>query len=287
TDGGGSIRIPASFCGVFGLKPTFGLVPSLPGFGGWKTLSHVGPIARSVRDAALMLDVVAGPDEIDRTSIPRGTSSYLRAVARPRVGLRLGYSPDLGFAAVEAAVAGVVEGALGAFETLGHLVDRVALDLGAARPIFEIVVGAENAGAHRTELENHRALMDEGLVKFIERGLGVSAVEYVAAVARRDELAAALAAHFARYDLLLTPAVAVAPFPVGQAPKDPLDWIPFTYPFNLTGNPAASVPAGRTSDGLPVGLQVVGPRHEDGLVLNLAAQFEEAHPWAHLRPPEP
>jgi len=291
TDGGGSIRIPASFCGVFGLKPTFGLVPVLPGSGGWKTLSHVGPITRTVRDAAVMLDVMAGADEIDRTSTRRDPASYAAQAARPRTGLRLGYSPDLGFARVEPEVARVVEGALGAFEELGHSIERVQLDLGAARPIFEVVVAAENAGAHRACLEEHRALMDEALVKFVERGLTVPAVDYVAATQRRDELAAALAACFGRYDLLLTPTLPVAAFRMGEPPRqiggiavDSLGWIPFTYPFNLTGNPAASVPCGRTAERLPVGLQIVAPRHEDGMVLNLAAQFEEARPWAHLRP---
>src|SRR5437867_6314036 len=109
TDGGGSIRIPASFCGVFGLKPTFGLVPVLPGFGGWKTLSHTGPITRTVRDAALMLDPMAGHDELDRTSIPRDGSGYTAQIERPRQKLCFGYSPDLGFALVDRAVAQCVE----------------------------------------------------------------------------------------------------------------------------------------------------------------------------------
>ena len=271
TDGGGSIRIPASFCGVFGLKPTFGRVPVLPGFGGWRTLSHTGPIARTVRDAALMFDVMAGPHEIDRVSLPESPTSCLSELEHPRKNLRLGYSADLGFATVEHEVAAVVEAVLPVFEEIGHSVEK--------------------AGANGKYLEEHRALMDEGLVKFIEAGLECRAVDYTAATRVRDDLAAKLAAFFADHDLLLTPTVAVAPFPIGQAPREmggvkmePVDWIPFTYAFNLTGNPAASVPCGTTAVGLPVGLQVVGPRHADALVLNLCAQLEEARPWAHHRP---
>ena len=291
TDGGGSIRIPASFCGVFGLKPTFGRVPVLPGFGGWRTLSHTGPIARTVRDAALMFDVMAGPHEIDRVSLPESPTSCLSELEHPRKNLRLGYSADLGFATVEHEVAAVVEAVLPVFEEIGHSVEKTEIALGAAKKSFETIVLVENAGANGKYLEEHRALMDEGLVKFIEAGLECRAVVYTAATRVRDDLAAKLAAFFADHDLLLTPTVAVAPFPIGQAPREmggvkmePVDWIPFTYAFNLTGNPAASVPCGTTAVGLPVGLQVVGPRHADALVLNLCAQLEEARPWAHHRP---
>jgi len=291
TDGGGSIRIPASFCGVFGLKPTFGRVPVLPGFGGWRTLSHTGPIARTVRDAALMFDVMAGPHEIDRVSLPESPTSCLSELEHPRKNLRLGYSADLGFAMVEHEVAAVVEAVLPVFEEIGHRVEKTEIALDAAKKSFETIVLVENAGANGKYLEEHRALMDEGLVKFIEAGLGYRAVDYTAATRVRDDLAAKLAAFFADHDLLLTPTVAVAPFPIGQAPREmggvkmePVDWIPFTYAFNLTGNPAASVPCGTTAVGLPVGLQVVGPRHADALVLNLCAQLEEARPWAHHRP---
>jgi len=167
TDGGGSIRIPASFCGVFGLKPTFGRVPVLPGFGGWRTLSHTGPIARTVRDAALMFDVMAGPHEIDRVSLPESPTSCLSELEHPRKNLRLGYSADLGFATVEHEVAAVVEAVLPVFEEIGHSVEKTEIALGAAKKSFETIVLVENAGANGKYLEEHRALMDEGLVKFI------------------------------------------------------------------------------------------------------------------------
>jgi len=244
-----------------------------------------------VRDAALMFDVMAGPHEIDRVSLPESPTSCLSELEHPRKNLRLGYSANLGFAIVEHEVAAVVEAVLPVFEEIGHSVEKTEIALGAAKKSFETIVLVENAGANGKYLEEHRALMDEGLVKFIEAGLECRAVDYTAATRVRDDLAAKLAAFFADHDLLLTPTVAVAPFPIGQAPREmggvkmePVDWIPFTYAFNLTGNPAASVPCGTTAVGLPVGLQVVGPRHADALVLNLCAQLEEARPWAHHRP---
>lgn len=291
TDGGGSIRIPASFCGVFGFKPTFGRVPTLPAIGGWRTLSHIGPIARTVRDAAVTLDVIAGFHETDRMSAPGTGTTYESEVLRFRKGLRLGFSADLGFAQVDPEVASVAERTIGLISGMGHSIEKTEVYLRAAQQIFETISAAENAAAHCHDMKQHRDLMDEGLVKFIERGVEISALDYIIATRRRDDLAASLANYFSAHDLLLTPTVAVPPFPVGEPPRDidgtpigPTGWIPFTYPFNLTGNPAASIPCGHTSMGLPVGLQVIGPRHADGLVLNFCAQFEAAFPWTGRRP---
>jgi aspartyl-tRNA(Asn)/glutamyl-tRNA(Gln) amidotransferase subunit A len=175
---------------------------------------------------------------------------------------------------------------------MGHKAENVDVDLSPSREVFETIVLAENTGAHHEELESSRELMDKGLVKFIENGTRITASQYFAALARRDELAAHLSDFFSDHHLLLTPTVAVAPFPIENPPReiagtsiDALGWIPFTYPFNLTGNPAASLPCGVTSEGLPVGLQIVGPRYADELVLNFCAQFEAARPWAQNRPP--
>jgi aspartyl-tRNA(Asn)/glutamyl-tRNA(Gln) amidotransferase subunit A len=239
-----------------------------------------------------MLDVMAGPHELDRTSIPRDSSGFLAQLDPYKRRLRLGYSAALGFARVEDEVKSIVESTLPEFERMGHAVEEARIDLSLARAAFMTIVLAENAGAYGRYLDKHSAVMDEGLVKFIEAGLGISAIDYQAAARSRDKLAAQLAMLFTECDLLLTPTVAVAPFPIGEAPRviagkpaEPIDWIPFTYPFNLTGNPAASLPCGQTAAGLPVGLQIVGPRHSDGLVLNLCAQFETARPWSHRKPP--
>jgi Asp-tRNA(Asn)/Glu-tRNA(Gln) amidotransferase A subunit family amidase len=294
TDGGRSIRVPPSYCGVFGLKPTFGLVPQRPGTGPWRSLAHTGPITRTVADAALMLDVIAGPDELDPLSVPRAIPSYSAALARPRAGLSIAWSADLGFAAVDPAVTKAVEGVLPAITTCGHSLEPAALDLAEAREVFEVLVAAENAAAYRGYVAGHRMEMDEGLVKFVERGLSGAAVDYLDAEQRRDALAERIAECFTRFDLLVTPTVAVPPFPIGAAPREirgvkvgPLGWLAFTYPFNLTGHPAASLPFAATPDGLPIGLQIVGPHHADALVLDFAAQVEAVVGRAGLRPPEP
>jgi len=292
TDGGGSIRIPSSFCGIFGFKPTFGLVPGTPGFAGWRTLSHTGPMTRTVADAALMLDVMAGYDEGDRLSIPGSTPSYRGELEAPETRLHIGYSRTLGFATVSPEVSACVEEAIPVLRSLGHTVEECDLDLGEARRLFEVHVLAENFAANHGHVEAHRAVMDQALVTFIQMGAGISAADYLRALQGRDALCARLAAYFSEWDLLITPTVAVLPFPIGEVPReiegvpiDALGWIPFTYPFNLAGNPAASIPCGRSEAGLPVGMQVVGPRHLDGLVLNLCAQYEGECPWWKEIPP--
>jgi len=291
SDGGGSIRIPASFCGVFGMKPTFGLIPLLPCFGAWRSLAHGGPITGYVRDAALMLDVMAGPDELDRMSVPKGDGRFLARASEFGRRLRVGYSADLGFARLESEIAQIVERALPTLEAIGHTVERVEPDLSIAQEIFATIVLAENTGVHSKYFDANREVMDVALVKFIEMGLQLKTTDYVGAMLRRDELAAETSAFFDTFDILVTPTVSVPPFPIDNPPRkiagekiDPLGWLPFTYPFNLTGHPAASVPCGWTSEGLPVGIQVVGPRYGDGTVLGLCAQYEKAQPWNGRRP---
>jgi aspartyl-tRNA(Asn)/glutamyl-tRNA(Gln) amidotransferase subunit A len=291
SDGGGSIRIPASFCGVFGLKPSFGLIPMLPCFGAWRSLAHGGPITGSARDAALMLDVMAGPHERDRTSVPCGDSQFLPQASEWGRKLHIGYSPDLGFARIEPEIAQIVGESLPALETIGHNVERVDLDLSVAEKIFTTIVLAENTGAQFKDIDANREFMDGALVKFVEMGLQVKTSDYVGAMLRRDELAQRMSTYFDTFDLLVTSTVSVPPFPIDKPPRqiagekiDPLGWLPFTHPFNLTGHPAASVPCGWTSEGLPVGIQVVGPRYEDGRVLSFCAQYEEAYPWQGRRP---
>ncbi len=291
SDGGGSIRIPASFCGVFGFKPSFGLVPTFPGFTGWRSLYHAGPIARTVADAALMMDVMSGPDELDRASVPCPERGFSGSLQNPTAKLRVGCSLDLGFARVEDAVAQCVQKSFRAIGGLGHAVDSAPLDLGAAPRMFQTLILAENAAACAGLREQDREAMDPALVKFVEMGRKIGTAEYLEAMRGRDELAGGLAEFFSAFDLLVTPSVAVSPFRIAEAPReiegtkiDPLGWLPFTYPFNLTGNPAASVPCGFTADGLPVGMQVVGRRYADAQVLAFCAQFEQAYPWADQRP---
>ena len=292
TDGGGSVRLPAAFCGVFGFKPSFGRVPQYPGFPGWDHVSHVGPVTRTVRDAAALLDVVAGGDDRDRHSLPAETGSYLHACERDIRGLHVAWSPDLGYAAVDENVLRACENAAAEFESLGCHVEVVNPGWEDPEPAFSTMIAAQFYAAWSDELPQAEPILDPTLVRFIRHGGTISARDYLKAVAWVGAYWQEAQTFLERFDLLLTPTVAVPPFPVGQKPPreiagrevSVLGWMPFTFPFNLTGQPAASVPAGWTDDGLPVGLQIVGRRHADRTVLAASAAFEAACPWGTRRP---
>jgi aspartyl-tRNA(Asn)/glutamyl-tRNA(Gln) amidotransferase subunit A len=284
SDGGGSIRIPAGFTGIFGLKPSFGRVPAYPAspFG---TVAHIGPMARTVSDAALMLNVLALPDSRDWFALPYDGRDHRIGLEDGVRGLRIAFSPTLGVVDVEAEVADLVAGAVGAFVELGATVEQV--DAVMADPIDIFVphwyVGAANL--LRTFTAEQRAKMDEGLQEIAAAGAQISLMDYLTAVRRRAELGAAMRRFHESYDLLLTPTLPLAAFEAGKERPDPahqprwINWAPFSNPFNLTQQPAASVPCGLTAAGLPVGLQIVGPMHADALVLRAARAFEAARPW--------
>jgi aspartyl-tRNA(Asn)/glutamyl-tRNA(Gln) amidotransferase subunit A len=293
TDGGGSIRIPAAFCGIYGLKPSFGRVPQFPGFPSWETLSHTGPLTRTVRDSALMLDVLAGPDDRDRHSLPAAGRSYLEACEDGIAGLSVAWSPDLGCARLDPEVAELCAAAAERFESFGGHVEVVSPSWEDPEEIFRVMVGAETWGAWGDRLEADGEKMDRSLRALMKFGAGVTAEQYLRAMRRRHDFWTEVQRFLARFDLLITPTVAVPPFEVGRPglnevagqPSSPLGWTPFCFPFNLTGQPAATVPVGFTSAGLPVGLQIVGRRHADHTVLAASAAFEAAQPWADRRPP--
>ncbi|MBI2016023.1 MAG: amidase [Candidatus Rokubacteria bacterium] len=292
SDGGGSVRIPAAFCGVFGLKPSFGRVPHAGGFPGFTHVSHVGPLARTVRDAAALLDVIAGGDDRDRRSLPREPGSYLEACDAGVAGLHVAWTPDLGYAAVDPRVRALCETAAAEFESLGCHVEVVSPGWEDPEAWFGTLIAAQFYAAWSDRLPDAEPLMDPTLVTLIRRGGAVPARDYVLAVDRIEAYWAEVRAFLERFDLLLMPTVAVPPFDAGARPPREVDgrsvsvlgWMPFTFPFNLTGQPAASVPAGFTDDGLPVGLQIVGRRHADATVLAAAAAFEAARPWSDRRP---
>jgi len=295
TDSGGSIRLPASFCGIYGLKPSFGRVPSGPGFpGGWETLSCSGPMTRTVRDAARMLDAIAGPDDRDRHSLPAAAAAHLAACDAGVAGLSVAWSADLGRARVEPAVAALCEDAAVRFESLGCHVEVVMPTWDDPEESFRVIVAAEAYASWAERLGEGGAGLDRSLVALLRFGERVTAAQYLAALARRRELWTDVQRFLARFDLLITPTVAVTPFAaegpfptaIDGEPVSPLGWMPFTFPWNLTGQPAASVPVGFTEAGLPVGLQIVGRRHADGTVLAASAAFEAAAPWLERRPPE-
>jgi aspartyl-tRNA(Asn)/glutamyl-tRNA(Gln) amidotransferase subunit A len=294
TDGGGSIRIPASFCGIYGLKPSFGRVPSGPGLPGWETLSHTGPMTRTVRDAALMLDVLAGPDDRDRHSLPAdGGGSYLAACDAGIAGLSVAWSADLGHGRVDPEVADLCAEAAIRFESLGCHVEVVMPTWDDPEEMFRTLASAEAFAAYRDRLVESERLLDPSFVELLRAGERVTAEQYLRAMLRRRELWTEVHRFLARFDLLITPTLAVAAFPldappireIAGQPVSPMGWTPFTFPFNLTGQPAASVPAGFTARGLPVGLQIVGRRHADRTVLAASAAFEAEAPWRERRPP--
>ena len=292
TDGGGSIRIPAGFSGVFGIKPSFGRVPTYPA-SGHDQLSHPGPLTRTVADAALMLQVIAGPHESDRFSLEAPPAPYLARLHEGVKGLRVAWSPDLGYAKVHPEVRAIAERAARAFQELGCTVEEVDPGLGDPTDVFMVIYLLGVAGGLSPLLEQWETQMDPNLARVIREGRNVSAMQLSQAQLARHQLWDRTRRFFQTHDLLLTPTLAVPAFPVGQLTPDGKDaslresfaWTPFTYPFNLTGNPAASLPAGFTSAGLPVGLQVVGRRFDDLTVLQACAAFEAAHPWAQKRPP--
>ncbi len=292
SDGGGSIRIPASFCGVFGIKPTYGRVPRNPG--GWSTFTHRGPITRTVADAALAMDVMCGCEPGDPYSVRDYPRSFLDESERGVKGLRVAWSADLDYALVEPKVRAVAEEAARRFEELGCEVEEASPAFPSPNDdlTFFTLASASDAvwlGALR---KDELALVGPTARQFLEFGQKVTGTQYVEANLRRMRLWAKMQEFHRTYDLLLTPTLSVTAFSIGQPPVGvgdtkytPFGWSPFTAPFNLTGQPAASVPCGFDSKGLPVGLHIIGRAYEDALVLRAARAFEQLQPWAQVRPP--
>jgi aspartyl-tRNA(Asn)/glutamyl-tRNA(Gln) amidotransferase subunit A len=271
TDGGGSIRIPASFCGVVGFKPTHGRVPMYP-ISPFGPLAHGGPITRTVEDAAVLLDIIALPDHRDPTSLPPTLTTYRGEVRREVVGLDVAYSPTLGYVDVDPQIEAAVAAAVQALADAG--LNVLVADPGFSDPIdaFEVLWATGAAGSLRGH-ENDRGLVDPGLADMWERGMAVSAVDYLAARQVSVELGLIMGRFHERHNLLITPTTPIPAFaaghdvPVGSGMRWWAQWTPFTYPFNMTQQPALSIPIGKTAEGLPIGMQIIGPRHSDDLVL--------------------
>jgi aspartyl-tRNA(Asn)/glutamyl-tRNA(Gln) amidotransferase subunit A len=293
TDAGGSIRIPASCCGIFGFKPTLGRVPAAPVYGGLETLAHTGPMTRTVRDAALAMSVIAGPDPRDLGSLPNDGTDWLAAPDGGIAALRVAWTPDWGYAPVDPDVLNITEAAVRRLSASGASIDVASPRFEDPSESFNTLFPAFVAARLERYLAEWRTRMDPGLVKYIEMGQRPSAVEFVQAGNVRRTLNDAFRDFFRTYNLLLTPTLAAPPLPLGRhfyeeiAGKrvGPTGWLAFTFPINMLGYPAATVPAGWTTAGLPVGLQIIGPRFADALVLRAAAAFEAAQPWADRRPP--
>ncbi len=289
TDGGGSVRIPASFCGVVGFKPTGGRIPLYPA-GPFGPLSHAGPIARSVDDVALLLDVLTTSDHRDPSSLPPPPGTYREAVRRDVRGLRVAYSADLGYVDVDPEIAQIVVSLVAKLSEAGLTVEDA--DPGFTDPAAAFGVLWSTGAAHWLDSfpPGSEEKIDPGLREVWERGRTYSASDYLEANAERVALGIHMGEFHTAYDVLLTPTMPIAPFEVGHDVPPGSDygswpeWTRFTYPFNMTQQPAITVPAGFTSKGLPVGLQIVGPRHSDDLVLAVAKLVEEISPWPTDRP---
>jgi aspartyl-tRNA(Asn)/glutamyl-tRNA(Gln) amidotransferase subunit A len=283
TDGGGSIRIPCAFTGVFGLKPSFGRVPAWP-LSPFGTVAHVGPMTRSVHDAALMLNVLSQPDARDWFALPYDPRDYRVGLDDGVRGLRIAYSADLGGADVEPEVAALVEQAAMRFVELGALVEAVDPDFDGVAEVFRRHWFTGAAYLLKDFSPRRKSLMDPGLVAVAEEGAKIGMLELQEAVQKRGAYGVRMNQFHERYDLLLTPTLPLAAFDAGKEVADVVkekrwtDWTPFSYPFNLTQQPAASIPCGLTREGLPVGLQIVGPRYQDALVLRAARAFESLQP---------
>lgn len=295
SDGGGSIRIPAAHCGIYGFKASMGRVPlypgcrdeRYPGVSSWETLECIGPLSRTVADAALMMDVLAGPDPRDRHSLPGGDVDWRAAGAVGDLrGHRIAFSADLGYLSVDPEVRRVVADAADAFTELGATV--VEADPGWDDPyatFWALVAADSDLAGMRALVARYGSEMSPYLVDLLTRPW--TAEDFTDAATTRKALVNRMWRFMADYDLLVTPTLTVPPFALGmQGPEivdgrmvPPSAWLGFTFPINMTGQPAASCPAGFTADGRPVGLHIVGPHLGDAAVLGASAAFETARPW--------
>lgn len=296
SDGGGSVRIPSSFCGLCGIKASFGRVPlfpehrdpDLPGTNAWESVEHIGPMARTVEDSAHLLNVIAGPHHMDRHSLPDDDTDYFAASTEPDIsGLDVAYSEDWGFAAVDPTVREVTRNAVQMFEDeLGCTVEEA--DPGFPNPeeaFTATVASSTDLKELRKELHEHKSDMEPVLVDILETEW--TAMDFTEAYKTRQKVNLKMREFMEDYDLILTPTLAVPPFDINLPGPDTIEgrdvplfhWLLFCFTINLTGQPATTVPAGWTEEGLPIGLQIVGGHLDDEAVIEAAAAYEQTNPW--------
>ena len=287
TDGGGSIRMPAAFCGVFGLKPTIALVPLYPpGVSG--LLSHLGPITPTVTDAAHMMSIVAVPDPREIYPTQRDDTSWIEGLDAGVVGLRVAYSRDYGHADVDPQIAAAVERTVSLLSDLGAIITEVDPGLPDCRDAFIALWDAAMARGLAGLPDDRLALSDPGLVATMRRGLALTAQQFLDADVVRQQATLAINRLLVDHDVLVSPTLPTTAFPVGSDVADSatqshwVDWTPFTYPINMTRHPAAAIPVGLSSHGLPMSMQVVGNHFDDRRVLRVARAVEMAQPFARL-----
>lgn len=296
SDGGGSIRIPAGFCGIYGIKPTQGRISYYLGPGAEPAanlFSQPGPMTRTVADSATLLQVLAGRDPRDPGALRDEPDDYVAALSKGVEGMKIGWSADFGYAAVEPDIREKAANAARAFEDMGCVVEEVELDLGNPFehfwPLFTAIMYARVAGV----VDEHRDKLSWYARESLETGKNITGAEFVNALGYVDLLKSRFADAYDEYDLILSPTLATPAFPVGDPPATidgrDVHWFwgytPYTMPINMIGSTAASIPCGFSSDGLPVGLHVMGPAGAESTVIAASAAFEEARPWIQHRPP--
>lgn len=286
TDGGGSLRIPAAFCGLVGHKPSYGRVPTWPGVS-VGSLRHIGGMTRTVEDTALLLDLISGPDDRDPESLPASNVNYLSEIERGIEQVRIAWSTHLGYAAVDPEVARLCEQSAMRLTEAGAIVERIDLDWNDPYDSWRVFFYGAAAARLGRVVDEQGHLLDPGLRACVEDAVNMTGLDISDALTQRNEFWHKVRRVYESFDLLITPTLPVPPFPVGQNNADPfpgqefgeLQWVQFTYPFNMTGQPACSVPGGWTNTGLPVGLQIIGRRFDDALVLRAARALEQIQPW--------
>jgi len=295
SDGGGSIRIPSSFCGVYGLKPNFGRVPheGMKVVGYLGTFVHKGPIVRYVEDAALMLDVIAGEDNLDRYSLPKPNYSYLEMLKELSNKVKIGYSFDLGFVeTLDPEVKKVVMRGIDTFEKLNWSIEESEIKLSRPANAHWIIWTTSFAYRLKPYLNQWKDKLDPQLAEIVKIGLNYSVDDIKWAEIRREVVYEEICRNFKKYDILITPTLACASFDLDLQFPNIIDgkkvgagaWLPFTYPFNLSGHPAASIPCGWSSEGVPIGMQIIGKRLDELKVLQVSKAFEEISPWQDKKP---
>lgn len=291
TDGGGSIRIPAGFTGIFGLKPSFGRVPAWP-LSPFGTVAHVGPMTRTVADAALMMSAIARPDARDWHALPPDGRDWMKGLAKGVKGLRIAFSPRLGYVDVDPEIGLLVRAAVKQLSALGAHVEERDPGFADPGPCFRTLwwAGARAALGQLPAAKIRR--LEPALADVVAQAKAISLDDYLAAVKERGALGSHMRQFMEGFDLLVTPSLPIAAFAAGRLSPETTDdrgkwvnWTPFSYPFNLTQQPAASVPCGFTKAGLPAGLHIVGRMFDDATVLRACHAYERTAGWHRRRPP--
>jgi len=308
SDGGGSIRIPSSFCGLYGIKPTFGRIPqtSMKIEGNMGTYVQKGPLVRYVKDAALMLDALVGADDIDRYSIPKPNYSFYDALEEKPKKLKIGYAIDLGnLEIIHSEVEKAVLNAVKIFEQFNWSVEKSNINLLSTGQTLRGNVDIENYGLTwsilwiyglgyflKPIIEKFGDVLDQDLVQMAQEGFQLTSEDIYRAEIQREIIYDNVCRHFKEFDILITPTMACPAFELGVSSPPKIEgkkvssgaFSPYTHPFNMSGHPAASIPCGWSKEGLPIGMQIVGKRFDEVTILQVSKAFEEIAPWQDKKP---